>query len=270
VYVRKRISQSQYYLRKMRRYKVPLFLLACVATFLVTFALMRLVTRPIATVAFKAPATPAGTSKANRQLQPVKYERVVYPYSVIPGGIRNKADLVTSVADDPVVGEHYTNFDLSQTKFIRSDEPQIVHVAYRLRNKVYWTAKTVKIPPGETLISDGKNVARTRCGNRIAALPQGPISPEEPPIETFDIPMIASGEPPKIEVSSMTDLEAKPVGPQIPNISVQPLLVDNLQYDTKRPLALFPRTSAVPEPGTLGLMASGLAVILAIKFARRK
>ena len=270
MYVRKRISGSQFYFRKLRRYKVPLFLLACAATFLVTFALMKSVVRPVATIPFKAPATSAGIPKANKQVQPAKYERAVYPYSVIPGGIRSRADLVTSIADDPVVAEHYANFDLSQVKFIRSDEPQIVHVAYRLRNKVYWTAKTVKIPPGETLISDGNTTARTRCGNRVAALPQGPISPEEPPIETFDIPMIASMAPPKLDVSSSTELDSKPVQPQIPNISIHPLLVDNLQYDTKRPLALFPRASEVPEPGTLGLMLSGLAVILALKFARRK
>jgi hypothetical protein len=270
VYVRKRISRSQYYLRKIGRYKVPLFILACVATFLVTYALMRSGTRPVATIPFRAPAKTAGTPQANKQVQPASYERAVYPYSIIPGGIRSRADLVASIADDPVVAEHYTNFDLSQTKFIRSDEPQIVHVAYRLRNKVYWTAKTVKIPPGETLISDGNTAARTRCGNRVAALPQGPISPEEPPIETFDIPMIASVVPPKIDVSSMTELDSKPVQPQVPNISVQPLLVDNLQYDTKRPLALFPRASAVPEPGTLGLVLSGLAVIFALKFIRRK
>jgi hypothetical protein len=250
---------------------VPLFLLACAATFLVTFALMKSVTRQVATIPFKAPATSAGAPKANKQIQPANYERVVYPYSVIPGGIRSRADLVASIANDPVVAEHYANFDLSQARFIRSDEPQIVHVAYRLRNKVYWTAKTVKIPPGETLISDGNSVARTRCGNKVAALPQGPISPgEEPPPETFEIPLIANVQPPNLDVSSMTDIEAKPIEPQVPNIAVQPLLVDNLQYDTKRPLALFPRVSEVPEPGTLGLMLSGLAVILAFKFVRRK
>ena len=270
MYVRKRISRSQYYLKKLARYKVPLFLLACGATFLVTFALMKSVTRQVATIPFKAPTAATGTPKINKQTHPASYERVVYPYSIIPGGIRSRADLVTSITNDPVVAEHYANFDLSQAKFIRSDEPQIVHVAYRLRNKVYWTAKTVKIPPGETLISDGKSVARTRCGNKVAALPQGPISPEEPLLETFDIPLIANVQPPNLDVSSMTDIEARPVEPQIPNIAVQPLLVDNLQYDTKRPLALFPRTSEVPEPGTLGLMLSGLAVILAFKFVRRK
>jgi hypothetical protein len=269
VYVRKRISRSQYYLRKIRRYKVPLFLLVCATTFLITFALMKLVTRPVATIPYKASAPSAGIPKTNKQIQSANYERVVYPYSVIPGGIRSKADLVSFVANDPVVAEHFANFDLNQTKFIRSDEPQIVHVAYRLRNKVYWTAKTVKIPPGETLISDGKSIARTRCGNKIVAAleDKAEITTEEPSLDTFDIPLIANVQPPNLDVSSMEDIQANPVETQIPPFELQTHLVENLQYDTKRPLALF---REVPEPGTLGLMISGLALIVAFKFVRRK
>jgi hypothetical protein len=268
VYVRKRINRSQFYLRKLRKYKVPLFLLACAATFLITFSVMRSVTRPVATIPFKAPAASAGIPKANKQTQTASYERLVYPYSIIPGGIRSKADLITSIAKDPIVAEHYRNFDLNQVKFYKSDAPQFVHVAYRLKNKVYWTAKTLEIPAGETLISDGNNVARTRCGNKIVAgvLDASLTTPEEPPPTIFDIPLITTGEPQNLDVSSMDDIQAKPIEPHIPPL-IHPQLY-NLQYDTKRPLAAFPQN--VPEPGTLGLMASGLAVILAFKFARRK
>jgi hypothetical protein len=190
---------------------------------------------------------------------------------VIPGGIRSRGDLVNSIADDPVVAVHYANFDLDQAKFVRSEEAQTVHVAYRLGNKVYWTAKTIKIPPGETLISDGNEVARTRCGNRISVLPQEPISEEEPEIETFEIPMIATAPPPKLDFSPPSELETRPIEPLIPNIPVQSLMIERLPYDTRRPLALFPpRVPEVPEPGTLTLMITGLAVLVAARFARKR
>src|ERR1700734_4135206 len=45
--------------------------------------------------------------------------RKVYPYSVIPGGVENAADLRNSVLHDPVVARHYQDFVVERTRVIR-------------------------------------------------------------------------------------------------------------------------------------------------------
>ncbi|HTY63340.1 MAG TPA: PEP-CTERM sorting domain-containing protein [Acidobacteriota bacterium] len=219
-------------------------------------------------------------SDASDLQQPIdttKEERTVYPYSVIPGGIRSRAELLSRIVEDPVVAAHYASFEVDQTRFVKSEETQFVHVAYRLRNKIFWTAKTLAIPKGETLITDGRSLARTRCGNRVSVLPQEPISGEEPPVETFDIPvfetpMIASMSLPPLDLTQppVPDLEIRPTDHLIPYVPIRPPSFENLRYRTLRPLALFPRVSTVPEPGTMSLMILGLVAFITVRFARKK
>ncbi len=211
-----------------------------------------------------------------RDLQPAKYDRTVYPYSVIPGGVRTRAELASRMAEDPVIESHYENFDVAQARFVKSGEMQPVHVAYRIGEDVFWTAKTVRIPEGETLITDGSSLARTRCGNRISVLPQEPVSEAEPPIETFDIPvfetpMIARLDPPQLDITGppVPDLEISPVMPAIPYVPVRAPAFDNLRYSAVRPLALFPQFHEVPEPGTIGLTFLGLVTLFAVRLLRK-
>ena len=154
---------------------------ACLASFLVTQQL-----RSTSERALSAPQTSVPSLDSKQQLQTAKNERFVYPYSVIPGGVQSREELTSVIGSDPIVAEHYARFAVSQAKIVHATETQFVHVAYRLRNKVYWTAKKVKIPKGETLISDGTDTARTRCGNRVSAVPLEPVSEEEPAVEIFD------------------------------------------------------------------------------------
>jgi hypothetical protein len=84
--------------------------------------------------------------------------------------------------------------------------------------------------------------------------------------------MIASIEPPQLEFSETPELESTPVEPIIPDISIRPLLVENLYYDSRRPFAAFPQKdfSNIPEPATLGLVITGLAALLAVRLTRKK
>ena len=273
MYVRKRIGRRRSFHQK---HGMPFFLLACAAICLLGLVLRQPAVDPVRAL------PPASLEKADapgthKPLQPAKYERTVYPYSVIPGGVRTRAELASNIADDPVVAGHYANFEMDRARFIKSDETQFVHVAYRLRNKIFWTAKTVKIPKGETLITDGKSVARTRCGNKVSVLPQEPVSGEEPPVETFDmpvfeIPMIASMEPPQLDLTKPPEavLEISPTVPVVPYVPIQPSVFDNPRHSALRPLALFQQFNEVPEPGTIGLAMLGLVAFFVVRFTRKK
>jgi len=42
---------------------------------------------------------------------------------------------------------------------------------------------------GETLLSDGEHLARTRCGNRVSEVPRAPVSSDEPEETAGDVPV---------------------------------------------------------------------------------
>ena len=64
------------------------------------------------------------------------------------------------------------------------------YVSYRIGNKVYWTRHRVTLKKGETLITDGKITARSRCGNRVEEVPQQATSSAEPPVAKFEEPVM--------------------------------------------------------------------------------
>src|ERR1043166_5606099 len=119
---------------------------------------------------------------------PPASRRVVFPYSVVPGGVRDAKELSTAAAKDPVVAEHYSGFRVAGAHTLRLDRPTMMYVSYRLNNRVYWTRNRMTIPAGETLISDGENFARVRCGNRLSPVAALPVSLSEPSAEKLETP----------------------------------------------------------------------------------
>ena len=114
--------------------------------------------------------------------------RVVYPYSVIPGGVQTPDDLREISEHDRVVGSHYAGFDFRNARIVELDQAKLVYLSYRMGDKVFWTAKRVSLNKGEKLITDGKMTARVRCANRISETAQPIVSPVEPPAAKFDEP----------------------------------------------------------------------------------
>jgi hypothetical protein len=114
--------------------------------------------------------------------------RVVYPYSIIPGGVRTPDDLRDVSEHDRVVGSHYAGFDFLNARIVELDQPKLVYLSYRMGDKVFWTAKRVSLHKGEKLITDGKMTARVRCANRISESAQPVVSPAEPPAAKFEEP----------------------------------------------------------------------------------
>jgi PEP-CTERM motif len=128
-------------------------------------------------------------------LLPTGHSRTVYPYSVIAGGAQSPQELREAVAADPVVAQHYADFDITNARRVTLDAPKLVYVSYRIGNKVFWTKHKLALRKGEAVLSDGSNMARTRCGNRISVLPVRPNAPAEPSsseLEGPEFPAIAS------------------------------------------------------------------------------
>jgi len=94
--------------------------------------------------------------------------RPVFPFSIVPGGVRDAHELQSAAAVDPVVAKHYGRFSNSTGPPIRFAHPQSMFVSYRRDNRVFWTKKPMLIPSGETLLTDGENLTRVRCANRLS------------------------------------------------------------------------------------------------------
>jgi hypothetical protein len=121
--------------------------------------------------------------------------RPVYPYSIIPGGIRSGSELEQAIARDPLVAAHYGDFNVTEARIVTLEKPRLAYVSYRLDNRIFWTRRMLVLRAGETLLTDGEHFARTRCGNRLSKHPRAQVSKFEPPPAAFDkaLPPAATG-----------------------------------------------------------------------------
>jgi hypothetical protein len=218
-------------------------------------------------------------------------KRPVYSYSVVPGGVRDASELKWVAQHDPVVASHYAGFDYDRARIVRLIAARSAYLSYRIGNKVYFTRHRVTLRKGETVITDGKITARSRCGNRVEETPQQATSSAEPPAIQFDRPAL-----PAIGTALLTPpvpfesalLSRPAIGPALPLSLYDPF--GNGMWVPIMPPPLpgvcgvgknktgtggsvekgkgYPCASggvggggAVPEPGTWLLMASGLAAI---------
>ena len=118
----------------------------------------------------------------------VEEDRPVFPYSIIPGGARSREALERSIETDPVVRAHYANFDVASTRVVRLTQPRLAYVSYRVGSDVYWTRRPLVLHAGETVLTDGRHYARTRCGNQLASAPPV-VSEDEPSLEVLNTPL---------------------------------------------------------------------------------
>jgi hypothetical protein len=222
------------------------------------------------------------------KIQP-RNRRLVYPYSVVPGGVGSAEELRAAATHDSVVAKHYSGFNYRRARLVEVKEPRKVYLSYRLHNKIYWTVQQASLHPGEKLLTDGTVTARARCGNQVSVLPQAGTSPEEPTMAELDRPdAVASGIegfPGTLDSNLLRIDPAMPLGPSAsggnavgpqggpPGVFVPP------------PLGGGGGSSggpgggggggggghpppATPEPGTIVLVISGAGIIFA-RYRRR-
>lgn len=141
--------------------------------------------------------------------------RWVFGHSLVPGGIHSIAELAVVTSRDAKLAEHYQDFDLSKGRLITLDHDVLGFVSYRLDGAIYWEKRPTVIAKGEQVLTDGSNVIRGRCGNRIAASPHFPVSPAEP--TDMDIVVGKLTEPPDVtEPTDPTDVSEVPQAPETP------------------------------------------------------
>jgi hypothetical protein len=189
--------------------------------------------------------------------------RPVFPYSVVPGGLRSLRDAADSIDSDPVVALHYRDLHIENLVLRRTAAPVDVFVSYRVQNAIYWTSRRVHLAKGELVLVDGTNVIRARCGNRIAfELPPGApkAPPLEPPLEVFEYglpPPFSPGEPPG-------EGPPEPVPESWPPVLIAPVpCCAGYVGPPNQPIA------PTPEPSTLLLVGAGISV-LAMRMKLRK
>ncbi len=216
---------------------------------------------------------------SQRSPQPAKFlARIpgIYPYSVVPGGVKNAQDLRYAALRDYVVRQHYAHFNFANARLLRTTESREVYLSYRIRNKVFWTRKKVRLHPGELLLTDGEITARARCGNQVSDTAKAEVSEEEPAEDVLDQP---------VAVASAPSLPARPLPalPDLPSAEAPPpqLFANNFIFPyapVTVPLSLGPcpagqtkvngqcrkqhKPPVVPEPPTTLLLGSGLMLIL--------
>jgi hypothetical protein len=215
-----------------------------------------------------------------------KTDRILYPYSVIPGGVRSSAELQSAVTHDEVVARHYSDFDLRNVRVARLRAARAVFVSYRVGSQIFWSKKRLTLPAGETVVTDGEHVARTRCGNRISEAPVGPVLNTEPSPEAMEIPadsgLLAAPEsslelplsappattiivPPQTPASIFVPILPPlfPIGgtPSSPGIPTGPLPPPNGPPTTTAPPVTPPPASSAPEGSDLLMLAVGCACV---------
>jgi hypothetical protein len=175
-------------LAQRARLRKPVLLLALFGTAVTALAFALFVdSDPIAgSLPQRLRAQVAPASLSATAPQPAAVVRRVYPYSVVPGGVTTQAQLARIVRSDKVVADHYASFDVAQARPVTLERARAVHVSYRKGDQVFWTAKKVMLPAGETLLTDGRSEVRTRCANRVSDVARFPIEAHGPSAELLD------------------------------------------------------------------------------------
>jgi len=221
--------------------------------------------------------------------------RVVYPNSVIRGGIRNPEEFKAALLKDSVVAAHFSDFSGSKSRIVELKADKTAYVSYRINDKVYWTKKKVRLAKGEKLVTDGANYARARCGNRISEVSQAPTSAAEPAYALLDTPIpIEANDPLLVAARAQSSVPSPdhlgssasgfaPVpgaGSRAPGFLIPGIIggaavagrVFGPGGDPNIPggpvVALVPSplpSADVPEPSTLLFLASGLGSAIALR-----
>lgn len=120
--------------------------------------------------------------------------RMVYPWSVVPGGVDSPQAMGQAIQADPVVAAHYAGLRPEAFRAEQFTEKKEGYVSYRIRDKIYWTRRMVTLAAGERVLTDGTTLVRGRCGNLYSPVPREPMAAveEEPSEKAMEEPVRAA------------------------------------------------------------------------------
>jgi hypothetical protein len=233
---------------------------------------------------------------------PEKIDRVFYPYSVIPGGVRSSDELQRALKYDQTAATHYRGFNALRAQVIQLDQARDFYVSYRVGDRIYWTKRTMRLGKGEQVITDGDHFARVRCGNRLSAAPEEPTSAQEPAPESMEagdgplliaqnslpveLPILAQpdaefvGAKPEIgPIGSLTfpptgfipfvTVPGNPIIPSGPGVPpIFPHVPHTIGGPPPTPLTPGPPPVVTPEPSPLILLLTGVGALGLLRFRR--
>ena len=231
--IRKRRSRRHHRNRRIRR---ALLIFSCAAfTFVLSSVALQFLSPSLFHMSRNAEPD-RKTSEAGRNLLLTSQQEVlrqmdgrpIYRYSVVAGGVRDVRELKWAAEHDPVVAAHYAGFDYDHARVVKLVLARTAYVSYRVGNRVYWTRHRVSLKKGETVITDGKMTARTRCANRVEEVPQQATSESEPPAAKFDEAVhpdlgTAMNAPPVPFQSALMNRNVPGLGPAVPLSSYDPI-----------------------------------------------
>ena len=138
----------------------------------------------------------AATAQPEPTRSEAKLRTIVYPYSVVPGGVDTSEDVRNAASADTVTAAHYRGIDAATLKPAVLDRDMRAYVSYRKQGAVYWTRNTVLLSKGEKVLTNGRDCIRGRCGNRVSLTPQKPVigdATREPSSAVFGTPQTSRG-----------------------------------------------------------------------------
>ena len=178
--------------------------------------------------------------------------RRIYPYSLIPGGVTGEEEFRAHRLADSLLTAHYR--DIGQRLFpITMPGDRWMFASYRIDNAVFWTKAPILLRAGEPVLTDGANLVRGRCGNRLSDTPQTPVrrfeppglNTEAPPGKTISVPVPPSIAPVPGQPVSLPGL-SRPPAPERPAVRVPPAVRLPIEQPTLTGPELFPATTAPP------------------------
>lgn len=142
-------------------------------------------------------------------------QRPVYQYSIIPGGVYSKKELLALCAKYP--NNPACANDLSGYHLVVLDRNVWLYAAYIKDGKLFWTDHPIEIYRGETVLEDEfGHLIRSRCGNPLSGNPlSGEAPPTPPEVEQPDITFNYFDSPPEgnITVVEIPPDTVTPVAP---------------------------------------------------------
>lgn len=143
---------------------------------------------------------------------PSSLGRVVYPYSVVPGGVASEPEIEDAMSRDASVADHYSGVNVGTMVPVTLRSDTQGYVSFRKNGRIYWTSRKVHLLKGERVFSNGTDCIRGRCGNRISWKPRQPVVPHE-----FEEPTSAELNTAQIRGQLMEQMPESILGPLLPN-----------------------------------------------------